>query len=271
MTERLLLPTLWPMTERSRRFLELWRRIRYVWVRAGLAALVAMPVLAFLMFRAQGLPADTWIDTAAVSVVENESYFAFTANGAGRGEHIVILPGCPVEPAAYAPLARSFALRGLTAAVIKIPYRCAPFTSHGVTLTTRIRSVLDRCRECAWTVVGHSRGAVHALDVVASMPQRFRRLVLLGSTHPRERDFSRLSIPVMKVIGTKDGVAPVAATEANRRLLPTSVRWEVIEGANHAQFAYYGFQLFDGRATISREEQHSRIVTAVEAFLRDTP
>jgi hypothetical protein len=94
--------------------------------------------------------------------------------------------------------------------------------------------------------------------------------VLLGSTHPRERDYSNLSIPVMKTVATNDGVAPLSASEANRRLLPASLRWEVIEGGNHSQFAYYGFQLFDGRATISREEQHALVIAAIRSFVDAT-
>jgi dienelactone hydrolase len=259
------------MTDRSLRVRAVWRRVHYVWVRVGLASLVAMPVAAFLMFRAQGLPPDTWSDAPDVAVRQHEEYLAFTAKNSDRRERVVIFPGCPVEAAAYAPLARSLAVRGLTAMVIKIPYRCAPFTSHAATLTTRTRNVLDSCSACAWTIVGHSRGARHALDLVAAMPQRFARLVLLGSTHPRERDFSEVSVPVMKAVATNDGVAPVVASEANRRLLPASVRWEVIEGGNHAQFAYYGFQLFDGRATISREEQHVQVVMAIESFVLAVP
>jgi pimeloyl-ACP methyl ester carboxylesterase len=135
-------------------------------------------------------------------------------------------------------------------------------------LHSSVAALVGACTECDWTIVGHSRGAVHALDLVAAMPGRFSSLVIAGSTHPREKDFSRVPIRVMKVIATNDGVAPMAMSDSNRRLLPPSVRWEIIEGGNHSQFGYYGFQIFDGRATISRQEQHSHVVDSILSFSR---
>jgi hypothetical protein len=243
-------------------------RVHYVWVRFGVFALIAMPIAAWLTFRAQGITGETWQPTPAVSFEAGQESFTFTAlQPSAAARRLLVIPGCPVESDAYAPLARRLALRGLSTTVVTVPYRCAPLPPQQVTLRRRVAAVLQRCPECEWTIVGHSRGAAHALDLVAAMPDRIAGLVLLGSTHPREKDFSRLPMPVMKVVATNDGVAPLAASEANRRLLPASVRWEVIKGGNHSQFAYYGFQLFDGRASIARAEQHARVVEAVVSFV----
>jgi pimeloyl-ACP methyl ester carboxylesterase len=239
-------------------------------VRLGLLALVAMPFVAWLMFRTQGLPPDTWSQTATVSIDDTDQYLQFAAGSTARVERVVILPGCPVHASAYAPLARGLAAQGITTFVVKIPYLCAPLPSHLATLRQTVHMVQATCTSCAWTIVGHSRGARHALEIVGARPEQFSRLVLLGSTHPRERDYSNLPIPVMKTVATHDGVAPLSASEANRRLLPASLRWEVIEGGNHSQFAYYGFQLFDGRATISREEQHALVIAASRSFVDAT-
>jgi pimeloyl-ACP methyl ester carboxylesterase len=249
----------------------LWSRIRYVWIRLGLLSLVAMPAAMFLTFRAQGLPEGTLVDDEAVEVSERQGDLQFMAREATSRERVLLLPGCPVEPAAYAPLARALAAGGLTTSIMKIPFRCAPLAQHVPALQARVVEVQQRCPECRWTLAGHSRGATHALDLVAAMPQRFARLVIMGSTHPRERDFSHLTLPVMKIVATDDGVAPRADSEGNRRLLPASTRWEVIQGGNHAQFGYYGIQLFDGWATISREEQHARIVGLLRSFVTDQP
>ena len=45
--------------------------------------------------------------------------------------------------------------------------------------------------------------------------------------------------------------------------LPISTAWVRIVGGNHSQFAYYGFQLLDHRATLSREQQQAQIETAL--------
>lgn len=263
-------PTSGPGTTLSRRRLPAWwARVHYVWVRAGLFALVAMPVAAYLVFRAQGLPDDTWQPAETVSVETGGEFLTFSAlESAVPTARLLVVPGCPVEAEAYAPLARRLAHRGLSTSIVRVPWRCAPLPSHADTLTARVAALAASCRECQWTLIGHSRGAAHALDLIAALPKRFAGLVILGSTHPRSRNVSRLPMPVMKVVATNDGVAPQAASNANRPLLPPSVRWEVIEGANHSQFAYYGFQLFDGRAAISREEQHARVAAAIESFVQ---
>jgi pimeloyl-ACP methyl ester carboxylesterase len=256
------------VTEPHSRVRAVWRRVHYVWIRVGLAALVGMPLAAYLVFRAQGLPPDTWAATGSLSIDDNDEYLQFGAGQSG-GERVIILPGCPVEAEAYAPLARGLATRGLTAFVVRIPFRCAPLPSQVATLHGRLQRIVATCPPCVWTIAGHSRGASHALEAVAAMPNRFARLVLMGSTHPRERDFSRLSIPVLKIEASNDGVAPREASAANRRLLPAATRWNVIEGGNHAQFAYYGWQLFDGLASVSRQAQHAQVIDAMTSFIMD--
>ena len=55
--------------------------------------------------------------------------------------------------------------------------------------------------------------------------------------------------------------------EANQGFLPEQTLWTLIEGGNHAQFGYYGIQLGDDSATISREEQQAETVAAILTFL----
>ena len=244
----------------------LLQRIHYVWLRVGLFLLVAMPVAALLTFRAQGLPADTFIDTDQVRVTSDDSAWRFMP-AAGSDARIIILPGCPVEARAYAPLARQLALAGIGALVVKTPLRCAPLPSHQAALRGSVGELLASCGSCRWFLAGHSRGAVHALEMAAVMADRLAGLLLLGTTHPRERDFARLALPMIKMAASRDGVATLEASRQNRHLLPTSLQWREIDGGNHSQFAYYGFQLFDRRATISREEQHRQIVRYAQAFV----
>jgi pimeloyl-ACP methyl ester carboxylesterase len=87
--------------------------------------------------------------------------------------------------------------------------------------------------------------------------------VLIGTSHPRDVDLSALTIPVTKIAGTRDGLATRAAVEGNRRLLPASTRWIWIEGGNHSQFGWYGFQPLDRRATIDAAAQRAIMTRAV--------
>ena len=68
---------------------------------------------------------------------------------------------------------------------------------------------------------------------------------------------------MLKILASEDGVAPPDEAMKHRNLLPSTARWEVIEGANHAQFGHYGYQLWDGPATISREQQQETAVALI--------
>ncbi len=88
-------------------------------------------------------------------------------------------------------------------------------------------------------------------------------MVLVATTHPKVDDLSFLSIPVTKIYASNDGVAPRDRVLANRGLLPPHTKWVEIAGGNHSQFGRYGLQLFDGMASISREEQEALTRSAI--------
>ena len=96
-----------------------------------------------------------------------------------------------------------------------------------------------------------------------SDPNAFSAMVLVGTTHPKQDDLSSLPIPVTKVYASNDGVAPPNRILFNRRLLPKDTQWVEIKGGNHSQFGYYGHQLFDGKATITRETQQTATRSAL--------
>jgi pimeloyl-ACP methyl ester carboxylesterase len=239
-----------------------WRRIRTLWVRAGLVLWVVMPVLMVVTFRAQGLPDDIWSSTASIRFDREERWLSFRGPS-DEAIRIVLIPGCPVQADAYAPFARDLAAHGLAAMVMQVPYWCAPLPAQEAALDRRVLEASASCGTCPWILAGHSRGVSHALRIAGRRPPRLAGLVLIASTHPREIDYSHLTIPVLKIAGTEDGVAPLASVRANAHLLPASTTGITIDGGNHAQFAHYGFQLFDGRARISRAEQQAQAVQAI--------
>jgi hypothetical protein len=117
-------------------------------------------------------------------------------------------------------------------------------------------------------LAGHSRGAVLTAQFAAERPTAWAGLVFIGSSHPRDVDLSALTIPVTKIAGTRDGLASPPEVEANRHLVPPATRWVWIEGGNHSQFGWYGFQPMDRRATISAGEQRRLMIDAVVETLR---
>lgn len=101
-------------------------------------------------------------------------------------------------------------------------------------------------------------------------PELIAGLVLIGTTHPRDIDLSESGLAVTKILGTQDGVATVEKARINANRMPETARWIEIEGANHAQFGYYGPQLGDGRASISRVGQQRQLVELLLAELERT-
>jgi pimeloyl-ACP methyl ester carboxylesterase len=244
----------------------LFQRIHYIWVRTGAALLILTPLIMYLAFRPWGVDARLMATSGDVTVIADDTAIAFEPVRP-RLRGLLLLPGCPVDPVAYVPLARRVADRGHRTAIVRIPFRCAPSRDLERMLDGRIASFVARWPETNWVLAGHSRGAAHTVRIAAARPAAFAAYVLMGTSHPRDDDLSALPIEVTKIAATEDGVA--GAAQFDTRRLPASTRWVRIAGGNHSQFGYYGFQLFDHRATISHEVQQEQILRALMAVLAE--
>lgn len=245
------------------------RRGVHWWVRRGflLWACGSTLWLANTM-RTRGVASGLMRSSADVSVRDGDEVLAFLPVSPNGRAGLVFLCGAGVSARAYAPLLRSIADSGFSVFVVRLPYRFAPFASHKEQALARVNRVMAQHPEITgWVVSGHSLGAALAARAARNDPGKFAALVLVGTTHPRDDDLSSLGLPVTKVYATGDGVAPMERVLANRRLLPPHTMWIAIEGGNHSQFGHYGHQLFDGRATISREAQQGATRSALLAAL----
>ena len=119
----------------------------------------------------------------------------------------------------------------------------------------------------SWVLAGHSRGGMLAGPYVHENAAGLAGLVLMGTTHPRDFSLAGLSIPVMKIHGTRDGIASSDDMLRNRHLLPPATEWVGIEGGNHVQFGYYRHQLGDDSAEISRADQQRATEGAILRLL----
>ena len=227
------------------------------WVRYAFLvwAVVSTSWLANTM-RTRGVLDAMTQSTANVAVVDDDEVLEFRPEKS-RGAALVFLCGSGVNARAYAPLLRPVAEAGYRVVVIKLPWRFAPLDSHKDEAVRRAHAAIAAHPDTSWVIAGHSLGAALATRVAGREPAAARAMVLIGTTHPKELDLSALSIPVAKVYGSNDGVAPPERMFANRRLLPEHAKWIEVRGGNHSQFGHYGHQLFDGEATIGREEQQA--------------
>ena len=238
--------------------------VRLIWVACGILFVV------FIVWntRARGVAPETFLSTSHVRVLDTGDVIQFLPTHEAPGAGIIFLPGGEIDPVAYAPLMRSVAESGHSAVIVKVPWRIAPSAGARTDLWLRIVRVLATGGPGKrWVLGGHSRGAVFALNYITQHPRQLAGLALIGTTHPRDIDIYGSKFPVMKIVGTMDCVATMERVMANARLLPPSTQWVRIQGGNHRQFGYYGYQLGDCGAKISRTSQQGQTAKALTRFL----
>ena len=212
--------------------------------------------------QAHGVAPALLTTDGRVRVARGDVSFDFTPVDASPATPaLIFLPGGLVDPTAYVPLVRQIADAGFVTAIVTLPYRMAFTDAMQAELFRRVlkhRADLGDGRAVA--LAGHSRGAAMAAAFAARHADALSGLVLIGTTHPRDHDLSQLRFPVTKVGGTRDCVADLDDARANSTRLPAHTIWVDIDGANHSQFGFYGSQLGDCRAAITRDEQqrHTR-------------
>ncbi|MCC6241222.1 MAG: hypothetical protein IT353_00180 [Gemmatimonadaceae bacterium] len=254
----------------------LWARVQRVWITTGLLATVGFFAWSYLAYRAtpEARAALRTDSRVKVDVVNGIRMFTPAAQSAAVPVGLMFFAGSMVEPEAYAPLAQAVALAGYPVILVPLPKRGMFGGADDPNLVhNAVNAMHEDMRATRWVLGGHSRGAVVATKIVAQLTAMgggaVAGLVLVGTTHPRDVDLSALKVPVTKIVGTKDGVAPLAKSEANRALLPPTTTWVRIEGGNHSQFGWYGFQPFDHFASISRAEQQRQMITGIVNALRE--
>jgi pimeloyl-ACP methyl ester carboxylesterase len=237
--------------------------IRRIWVTAGICS------MGWLFWNAQAHGVDSALlqSTEAVAVSDSGTMMRFTPRTPTATPGLIFLPGATIQPKAYVPLLRAVAEAGHAVVLVRLPWRMAPTGSSQAVVWDRIDRIRMASPARPWILAGHSRGAALAAQFAGEHPEALAGLILIATTHPRQRSLAALAIPVTKIYGTRDCVADSAATLENAALLPPSTRWVRIDGANHRQFGWYGAQLGDCRASITRVTQQARTLEELLAAL----
>lgn len=241
-------------------------------IRLALAAFwLSVTAWLFLNMQARGVEPSVFESTSEVRVSTSPATLAFTPVNETAPVALLFYPGALADPKAYAPMARAVAEAGFEVVIVELPFRLAPSERHREELAERTRALIRKDeKQRAWIVGGHSRGAALAAKFVRDHESEsfVSGLLLVGTSHPREDDLSGLDIDVTKVYGSEDGLASEGEVKEFASNLPEATHWIRIEGGNHAQFGWYGWQLGDGRARIPRAEQQAATVRAIVDQLR---
>ena len=242
--------------------------LRTLWVTFGILFFLWMAN----SLRAQGFDRSILESDSSITIEETSRLISFHPNLNPQSTGFIFFPGGLVQPEAYAPMSRAIAEQGYQVFIVKLPFGSAPFDSQEADVSAQTLAIMDANQSVQnWVIGGHSRGAAIASRFALSYSDSFDGLILIGTSHPKEAafDLSNINLSVTKVYASNDGLASVEEVQANAIYLPDDTNWVLIDGGNHSQFGYYGTQLGDDSATISREEQQKLTVDAVLTALKN--
>lgn len=249
------------MVSRRRR---IWRVVRIVWITLG----VLSPIVLWWGMNSSGVPEGTLVSSETVEIVRAQDTIDFRPRPDDPGRAgLLFFPGALVDPEAYAPMARRLAEAGHRVVIVRLPFRMAPTSGYQQMAFQTVRETMAASPR-QWAVGGHSRGGKLATQFAAAFPGSAAGFALVATTHPRQIDLSGVTVPVVKIFGSQDGMATPDDMRRYASNLPPHTTFVEIAGGNHRQFGYYRYQLMDGRAGISRAEQQRQMIDALLAFFQ---
>lgn len=235
------------------------RIIITIWITIGILFFLWL----FYSYQAHGVDKQLLQSSSIVNVDNTDDFYLFSPKKEFK-KVFVFFPGAMVEPEAYVPLCREIAENDIKVYLIKMPWRLA---SKGYNKPKELNLFNDTTK--TYILSGHSQGAKMAAQFVYENPKLADKLILIGTSHPRDISLADAKIPFLKIYGSKDGVADEKSISANKSKLPPTTKFVRIDGANHSQFGYYGFQLGDSRADISRELQQAETLKNILEFINE--
>lgn len=196
-------------------------------------------------------------------LVINKKWMVFSPINTSTKTGVIIYPGGHVDPRAYTPLAKEIARNGYLVILPPMPLNLAVFDMNVADEIIEANPEIE-----TWYLGGHSLGGAMAAEYVAANASKVDGLFLWASYSAEGTDLSIIpDLKVLSIYGTEDGGVEEIRISDNR--LPADTVWVEMEGANHAQFGWYGIQPGDGVATISREEEQAWILKETIAFIEN--
>jgi hypothetical protein len=195
-----------------------------------------------------------------VTVTQEDGLATFGWAGVESSTGFVFYPGGRVDYRSYAPLLRQIAARGYFVVLTPMPLNLAFFD---VGAADRVMENYPQIKH--WAIGGHSLGGVAAATYAASHPAI--EGVVFWASYPANGTLRDMTLRVLSIYGSNDGLASPFDIDASRALLPTDSIFIEIAGGNHSQFGSYGPQAGDNPASISAEEQWREVADATVTFL----
>ena len=245
-----------------------WQTLVRIGFVVALSVVLVLCAWTLLAIRARPEARASLVSDSTVTVVRTDTHISFSPARHTPTAGLLFFAGALVDPVSYGPILRRVAESGYTGILVTLPNRGLLGGFDGPDVLTRgVSAVAELKGVERWVLAGHSRGAGAAARLAQTNGGAFAALVLIASSDPRKFSLASTSLPVTQIYGTRDGVERLEQVERNLRNLPASTRRIRIDGGNHSQFAYYGLQPGDWRATITREAQQQVVVSALLEIL----
>lgn len=206
-------------------------------------------------YHAEKTATDLLNGTSNVSVIKSSN--GLFLNGSGNDTALIFYPGAKVEYTSYLPMFTQLASQGIDCYLVEMPFNIAFFGQNSAD------DIIDNSTYSHYFIAGHSLGGVVASSYVNST-DNVDGLILLAS-YPTED----LSKPVLSIYGSEDKSLNLEKYNQAKPFTNNNLTEIIIDGGNHAQFAYYGDQSGDGKAKISPQNQQNQTVIAILNFINN--
>lgn len=206
-------------------------------------------------YHAEKIATDCLNNNGDVSLIKTSNGILF--DGPGNDTALIFYPGAKVEYTSYAPLFMNLSKQGIDSYLVEMPFNLAFLGQNSAD------EIIDAGNYSHYFISGHSLGGAMAASYVNSTNKTDG--LILFAAYPT----SEIEKPVLSIYGNKDKVLNLDKYNESKQFMDDNLTEVVIDGANHAQFAYYGNQSGDGIAGISAESQQKQSVNEILAFIGD--
>ena len=229
------------------------KKVILVLLSAVLIIVVGFSVWAYTPAKPMQAALDS-VKTSDDVKINNQSMLVFIPDQANPQIGVIFYPGGRVDYRAYAPFTQSLSKEGFLVIIPRMPFNLAVFGFNSA------RSIIQEYPEIKqWVIGGHSLGGSMAAHYLFENQQEIDGLLLVASYPAAGDDLTNYSGSVTSVSASLDGLATADDITASKLQLPSSTSFVLIKGGNHAQFGWYGDQVGDNSAIISREEQQAQL------------
>ena len=204
-------------------------------------------------YHAEKLATDSLNASDNVSVVKTSN--GLLLDGPGNDTALIFYPGAKVEYTAYSPLFMNLSEEGIDCYLVEMPFNLAFLGQNSAD------EIIDEGNYSHYFISGHSLGGAMAASYVNST-NKTDGLILFASYSTSE-----IEKPVLSIYGSEDKVLNMEKYDESINFIDDNLTEVEIDGANHAQFAYYGNQSGDGIAKISAQSQQEQSENAIIEFI----